>query len=131
MDAASWLRVVSVPATRMLNASIRNSPASRRSPRILDANEFGEQIIGQALSPGRDHVVDVGVELVPRLQDDGLLFGEIAVEADDLEDVVGPSRELPPVLTRRSEQGADDRDRVGPRDIRDELAAARVGYADR
>ncbi len=94
---------------------------------VLDADEFGEQIVGQAVTPGRDHVVDVVVELVPRLEHDGLLLGEVEVEADDLEDVLGPAGELSPVLAWRAEQRTDDRDRVGTRDVGDEFAAARVG----
>jgi hypothetical protein len=42
-------------------------------------------------TPTGDHVVDIVVELTPRLEDDGLFLGEIAVEAHDLEDVVGPT----------------------------------------
>ena len=76
-------------------------------------------------APFGDHVVDVIIELTPRLQHDRFLLGEVAVEADDLEDVVGPPGELLPVLGRRAEQCADDRNRVGTGDVGDEFATAR------
>jgi hypothetical protein len=67
----------------------RISPASRRSP-ASSMPISSEKIFGQVSTPTRDHVVDVVVELAPRLEDDGLFLGEIAVEAHDLEDVLGP-----------------------------------------
>ena len=74
----------------------------------------------------RDHIVDVVVELTPRLQYDGLLLGKIAVETHDLEDVLGPPGELLPVLTRCTKQRTDDWDGIWPCDIRDEFAMARA-----
>ncbi len=94
--------------------------------RIFDADELGEQIVGQASTPARDHIVDVIVELSPRLEHDWLLLCEVAVEADDLEDILGPPRELFPVFARRAEQRADDGNRIGTGDVGDEFATTRV-----
>ena len=98
---------------------------------VLGANQVGEQVVGQAVPAPGDHVVDVVVELAPRAHDDRLDFAEIDGEAEGLEDVVGPERELLPVLAGRAEQRADDRDGVGARDVGDDVAAARVGDLDR
>ena len=93
---------------------------------VFDADEFGQQIVGECTTPVGDHLVDVVVECVPRRQHDGFLGGQIAVEADDLENVLRPPGELLPVLAGRAEQRTDDRYRIRPGDVGDELAAARV-----
>jgi hypothetical protein len=93
---------------------------------VLDPDQVGQQVVGEVLTPVGDHVIDVVVELTPRLQHDRFLLGEVAVEAADLEDVLGPPGELLPVLAWRAEKSADDRNRVGPGDVCDELAAARL-----
>jgi hypothetical protein len=95
-------------------------------PVILGANQIGEQIISQAVPTLGDHVVDVVVELPPRAHHDGLEFADVDGEAERFEDVVGPQRKLLPVLAGRAEQRADDRDGVGARKIRDDVAAARA-----
>ena len=117
-EAATWLRVVSVPASNRLPASMRSSAALRRSPSSSARIRSESRSSVRLSTPTGDHVVDVVVELTPRAQDDGLDLGEIDSEADDLEDVVGPHGELLPVLARCAEQRADDRDGVGPRDRR-------------
>ncbi len=117
IEAASRLRGVSVPATRMENASIRSSAASSRSPPSSIRIRSDNRSSVRCLAPAGDHVIDVVVELAPRLQYDRLLLGEVAVEADDFEDVLGPAGELLPVLARRAEKGADDRNWIRPRDV--------------
>ena len=62
----------------------------------------------------------VAVELVAGALDRRQVLGEVVVE--DAEDVGRPAREQLPVLLRRAEQLADDRDRVRLADIGDELA---------
>ena len=74
-----------------------------------------------------DHVVDVVVELAPGPHDGGLERADVGGEAERLEDVVGPRREPLPVFARRAEQCADDRDRVGPREVGDDVTVALVG----
>ena len=74
-----------------------------------------------------DHVVDVCVELVPDPHDDVLLVDNIGVQPHDLEDVFRPQCKLLPVLGRRAKKRADDRDRVGPGDVGNEVAPAGIG----
>src|ERR1700738_3664059 len=65
---------------------------------------------------GEWRIVSSVVELPPRAHD--LRFiGDIESEAEGFEDVVRPQGKLLPVLAWRTEQRADDRDRVGPCDI--------------
>ena len=96
-------------------------------PVVLGANEVGEQIVSQGVPAMGDHIVDVVVELPPRPHDGGLDFANVGGEAEGLEDVVGPRRELLPVFAGRAEQRADDRDGVRAREVGDDVAASVVG----
>ena len=60
-------------------------------------------------------------------QDRWRSFG--CVPAEDLKDVVGPVREQLPVLWRRAEERADDRDWVFAGDVGDHFAAPAGGVA--
>lgn len=74
-----------------------------------------------------DHRVDIVVQLFPGGQDRRFVFGDIPAEG--LEELVGPACEVLPVPPAwYAEQGTDDRDRVMPRDVGDDVAPA-VGRA--
>ena len=90
---------------------------------VLGPDEVGEQIVGQRVPPVGDHVVDVGVEFAPGVHDERFVDA-VGIEGEGGEDVVGPQRELLPILARRAEQGADDRDGIGPGDVVDDVATA-------
>ena len=65
------------------------------------------------------------VELRACPLDERQVLGQVVVE--DAEDVGGPGREELPVLGRRAEELADDRDRVGLADVGHQLALALAG----
>ncbi len=72
-----------------------------------------------------DHVAHVGRELRARPLDERQVLEQVGVE--DAEDVGGPRREELPVLGRRAEQLADDRDGVGLAHVGHQLALALAG----
>ena len=74
------IAVVSVPAISRPATSMRNSSALRRSPSSSARISSGDEIVGQRVAPMRDHVVDVGVEFVPRGQDRRLVCRDIPAE---------------------------------------------------
>ncbi len=88
---------------------------------VLGADQFRDQVVAERFAPAGDHAVDVVVEFPPRGKDVGLVFGD--VPAEQLEEIVGPVGEQPPVLARGTQQRGDDRHRIGPCDIPDDLAA--------
>ena len=87
---------------------------------LLGAHQIRKQIVGGLATPPFDHAVDVVLELQPRRHDDGLVLDDVPVE--HLEDVIGPLGEHLPVLPRRAEQRADDRNRILPGDVVDHVA---------
>ena len=124
--AASWLRVVSVPAISRVAASMVSSSAVSRSPSSSARISSRDQVVGEVVAPLGDHVVDVGVELVAGRHDDRLVVGDVPVE--DLEDVLGPVGEQLPVFAGSAEQRADDRNRVPACDVGDHVAVPRAGH---
>ena len=95
--------------------------------RLLDRDEVAQQVvtgIGAALG---DHVVHVRRELLVRPLDQREVLGQVVVE--DAEDVRRPAREQLPVLGRRTEELADDRDRVRLAHVGDQLALALPDHA--
>ena len=92
---------------------------------VFGANQLGDQIVGQRVTALGHHAVHVGVELPTGSQDHRLVLGD--VPGEQFEDVVGPVGEQLPVLAGSAQQRADDRDRVGPGDVGDHVAAARAG----
>ena len=128
MDAASWLRVVSVPATRMLKASMRSSAALSRSPASsMRMSSKADRRSGSS-DAGRSYR-RCSRRTGSRLEDDGLFCGEIAVEVDDLEDVLGPSRKTAASAHGRAQQRTDDRYRIRASNVGDEFTTARVDDA--
>lgn len=77
------------------------------------------------MAPRSDHVLEVGVELIPRRQDVGPVVDDVPFE--ELLDVIAPNREQLPVLAGSAQQRADDRRRVSTGDVGDEVAAPNAG----
>ena len=74
------------------------------------------------MAPPSNHLLEVVVEGLPGVEDDGLVGDEIPVE--ELLDVVGPVGDQLPVLARCAQQCADDRSRERFGDIGHDVAAA-------
>ena len=92
---------------------------------VLNANQLGDQIVGQRVPTSGDHVVDVGVHRVPGGEDGGYFRRGIPTEG--LEELVGPVGEQLPVLGRSSEKRADDGDRILAGDVIDHVAVPLTG----
>ena len=119
--AASWLRVVSVPASSTASAIISSSSWVSRSPSssaAISADSRSSRGVAapcaRSVARGRRRARRTPARWPGRPRCD--------VEVEDLERVVGPGREQRPVLGGRAEQLADDGDRVGPGDVGDEVA---------
>ena len=128
-EQASWFRVVSVPAMSTACASIAISSVESRSPSCSIGDQVAEEVVARVGAPLGDHVAHVVGQLLARLRDQWQVFGQVVVE--DAEDVGGPGREQLPVLGWRTQQLADDRDRVRLADVGHQLALAPVDDAVR
>ena len=89
---------------------------------LLDGDQLAQQIVARIVTTFVHHAPHVGVELRRGSLDNGQVRRQILVE--DPEDVARPAREQAPVLCRRSQQLADDGDRIGLAHLRYELARA-------
>jgi hypothetical protein len=92
---------------------------------VFDSDEVGDQVVSQRVPASLDQLLEVTVERVPRPKDRGLVFGDGAAEG--LADVGRPLGEELPILARRTEHGADDRNRIVVGDVGDEVAVADRG----
>ncbi len=122
--AASWLRVVSVPAINRVAASMSSSSWAKSVAVDLRTHHVGQQVVGQRAAPVVDHVVEIVLECTPGAQDVRFVVDDVPVE--DLEDVVGPVGEQMPVVRWGAKHRADDRDGVLPSDVSDHIAATRI-----
>ena len=82
---------------------------------------IGEKVIARVVAALRDQGEGVFAQLVACRTDHVELFDRVGVE--DSEDLVGPSRELLPVLTRCTEQLADDRNWIALADVGHDVSA--------
>jgi hypothetical protein len=98
--------VVSLPAINRLPASVSNSSRVEAVAVVFGADQPGDQVVGQVVVSIGDHVIEIGLKRVPGPNDVGRVLGDVPLEC--LEEVVGPVRKQPPVLTRGAEQRADD-----------------------
>ena len=121
MEAATWLRVVSVPAEQESGDEHAQLFAVESLTLVLDTNEVREQVVGKGVATSGDHVVDVVVEFAPGAHYARHIVGREG-ECEGLEDLVRPKGELFPVLARSADQGTDDGHRVGARDLGDDVA---------
>ena len=122
---ASWLRVVSVPPTSTATAMLSSSSVSSRSPAssaaIRSVNRSSAGVTRRRSTSSCTYACHLGL----RGLDEWQVFEDVVVE--DSEQVRRPPAEQLPVLFRRAEQTADDRDGIGLAHVGDEFAAPCAG----
>ena len=90
--------------------------------RLLGGDQRSEQVLCGAVAAVLDEPADVLVEVVLGLDDQRPVLGQVAVE--DAQKIRRPDAEALPVLSRRAEQFADDRDGVRLTDVAHQVAAS-------
>ena len=118
----SWLRVVSVPADDHRLDHHHQLLGRQRVAGLLGGDQVGQQVLGRLVRGGVDQLPGVLVELVLGGHDHRQVLVQVAVE--DAQHVGGPAAEQLPVLLRRAEQLADDRDRVRLADVGGDVGPA-------
>ena len=91
---------------------------------LLSPDQIREEVVGESAAPPRNHLVYVACEFRRSAQDVARVL--YAVADEDLDNVVGPPGQEQRVGRGRSEQLADDRNRVGPSYVRDDFRPARA-----
>ena len=93
--------------------------------RLLGRDQVGQQVVGRCHTPSLDELVHVRAHLGLRGLDEWQVFEDVVVE--DSQQVRRPPTEQLPVLFRRAQQTADDRDGIGLAHVGHELAAPSAG----